>query len=248
MYNARMQVSATLKQKVNQYQPDAPKLENIRQIPLLFTVGITGSGKNALLKKLLDLYPDDYCFLPSYTTRQPRSVAGVLEKEGDQYHFVTVTDFENLLDNKEFVEAQLIHDKYLYGTSLSEIARALAASKVGSSDVDVQGVTAYKALGLNLTPIFVLPPSFEEWQKRLNERGEMPKAEKIQRYESALKELDTALSNDYYKFVINDDLTTAAQQINTIIKDPGHIDQAEQAIGRDLALGMTAEIKRLVSE
>jgi guanylate kinase len=241
-----MELSDAVKQKITHYKPDPAKLDSIRQAPLLFTVGITGSGKNALLQKLLELHPNNYYFLLSYTTRQPRDTATGTEKDGDQYHFVSIEEFEKCLDNQELVEAQIIHDKDLYGTSIAEIAHAQELSKVGVSDVDVQGIAVYKSLALNLKPVFVLPPSFQEWQRRLNARGEMTDAEKTRRYQSAVEELEAALHDDYYYFVVNDDLEAAAQRVNAITENPNHDSNEEQTAARSLAEVMIQQITQLL--
>jgi len=93
--------------------------------------------------------------------------------------------------------------------------------------------------------IFILPPSFDEWQRRLHHRGEMHPEEYKRRMESAVSEFSSALERSYYKFVINDDVSSAVQQINTLAK-LGEYDVGEQARGRHLAEQLLLETQILV--
>jgi guanylate kinase len=70
-----------------------------------------------------------------------------------------------------------------------------------------------------VTPIFVLPPDFETWQERLRARyaGREPdQADLATRMDTAMKELNEALSKDYFEFVINDQLERAVTAVDDI--------------------------------
>ncbi|HSX17434.1 MAG TPA: hypothetical protein VLH86_05040 [Patescibacteria group bacterium] len=215
-----MELSASLKQKVATYKPSPSALDSIRSATLMFMVGITSAGKNALLSRMMAQHPDDYYFLVSHTTRAPRENQGVMERDGVEYYFIDNKEMERKLDNGEMIEAALIHNGWVSGVSIDEIKKAQDQGRVAVSDVEVQGVASYVEYGLNLKPVFVLPPSFEVWKERLlkryGDRVDDYKNELVSRMESAIREIEHALSVDYFYIVINDDLDETVELVSRI--------------------------------
>jgi guanylate kinase len=247
-----MELEPRLKQKIAHYQPDPVKLEQISHAQLLFLVGITGAGKNALLHRLLEKYPNDYRFIVSHTTRAPRENQGVMERDGVEYHFIGLPAMERMIDNHEFVEAQVIHDSWVSGTSVAEIRKIQETGAIPVNDVDIQGADKYVEIGLNARPIFVLPPSFEEWMRRFrgryNNDQEIDEAELVSRLQSAVREIEHALSVEHFFIVINDDLEKAVEVINDIARGEAvepHYHKA-MAIAEHMLDELRAELARLV--
>src|SRR5688500_2742247 len=116
-----MEIDPRLRQKLTTYKPDPTAIRSIADAPLVFLVGIAGAGKNSLLTEILRRYSDTYQFIVSHTTRPPRSNNGVMEQDGVNYHYIDFTTAERMLDEGEYVEANVVHYEDIYGTSIAEI-------------------------------------------------------------------------------------------------------------------------------
>jgi guanylate kinase len=184
---------------------------SINRGAVLVLSGPSGAGKSSLVNKIIDDIGDCY-FSISTTTRPMREG----EKEGVHYHFVTKDEFQQGIENDEFLEYALVHGNY-YGTSLKPVKEALAQGKLVIFDIDVQGnVSVNNRLGDITTSVFITPPSLSELKKRLMSRG-TDSDEVIQnRIENAKKEIQRVSEYDY--LLINDDLDVAAKQLKLIAK------------------------------
>jgi guanylate kinase len=153
--------------KLAGYQPSKSVISLVKKTPILFVVGFTGAGKDALKDILLTT--GKYHHIVSHTTRAPRLNQGVMEVDGNEYHFIDIETAEAMLDKGNFVEAKL-YSANIYGTSASEIQAAHDNHKIALTDIEVQGISEYKAIDPSIKAVFVLPPSFEIWQQRLTKR------------------------------------------------------------------------------
>lgn len=214
-------MDSTLARKLAAYEPAPAARDLIKQTPILLLVGPTGAGKDSL-KDLL-LKTGDYHHIVSHTTRKPRINHGILEKDGEDYHFIDKAAAEKMLDNHELIESK-IYSGNLYGTSVAEIQAAHDGGKIAMTDIEVQGVAEYKALDPGVMAVFLLPPDFKTWQERLQRRyGDVVDAEDSRlRIETALRELHELLNTDNYVAVINDDLEQTYNQIQTIVNSKDH--------------------------
>lgn len=215
-----MGINQTLLEKVAAYKPQLNSIKPVRHVPLLFVVGISGAGKNTVQRRLVADYPDTYQYMISHTTRKPRANNGVVEQDGVNYHFIDLVTAERMLDTGEYLEAKCYADN-IYGTSTAEIAQAGRAHKIVLNDIEVQGIGEYVQLGMNVKPVFLLPPDYETWWKRLIARyeGKPDQLDLHRRMKTALAELDYALANDFFYIVINDDLEKTVSQVNNIAHD-----------------------------
>ena len=173
---------------------------------ILILSGPSGCGKSTLLK---EVYKDisDYYFSISTTTRAPR----VGEVNGVDYFFVTKEEFEQDIENDNFLEFAKVHDNY-YGTSLKPINKALDESKLVIFDIDVQGhEIVRKKLSSITTSVFITTPSLEVLESRLNSRN----TDSIEIIEKRIKNAkgEVEYFQDYDYLIINDDLQTAAKQL-----------------------------------
>lgn len=216
-YSTYMELHEGLIAKVSQYVPPKERLARLADVPVLFMVGISGAGKNTLSRALLARYPDYYTEFITHTTRQPRENHGVLETNNVDYYFISLAEAEKMLDNHEYVEANL-YSGNVYGTSISELERAKAQHKRLIGDVDVNGVAHFMQALPGCKPIFILPPSYEVWQERLMTRykGEVDERDWRNRVYTARREIEHALGNSYYYLLVNDDITKAVEDIHAI--------------------------------
>jgi guanylate kinase len=205
-----------LRAKLNSYQLPAPAIELIQSTKLVFLVGISGAGKDTVLKRLLA--SGKYHHIVSHTTRRPRENRGIPEEDGTDYHFIDFETARTMLDNGEFIEAKR-YSGNIYGTSVAEIEKANKDGQIAISDIEVQGVAEYRAVAPNVMPIFILPPDYETWQTRLKARyagGQIDPKNIEKRMAAAKRELEEALAKEYFEFVINDDLDRAVTAVDEI--------------------------------
>lgn len=225
-YSSIMELSATLLEKIKTYQPVAQKLEPYKQTPLLFAVGISGAGKNTIMENLLTRFAGEYHPFVTHTTRAPRHNHGVLEQDHVDYHFIDLATSERMLDNHDYIEVNF-YSGNIYGSSISEIQQAHREQKIVIADIDVNGVANFVRLGMNVKPVFILPPSYSVWQERVHARNNnaTDAADWRRRMQTAHDEIQHALESDYFYFVINDDLEKSVAYVNAIAHGSGNIER-----------------------
>lgn len=212
-------MNSQLTDLANNYKPDGKAISIVRETPIVLLVGVSGAGKDTIKHHLLET--GKYHHIISHTTRAPRENAGVMEQDGVEYHFVSKEKAVEMLQNGEFVEANVYSDN-LYGTSVAEIAQAKREGRIAITDLEVQGVAEYKAISPNIIALFILPPDFSEWQRRLYARygsNDADPADIQKRMHTAISELDEALHQPYYHFIVNENLTDAVVAADKIAHD-----------------------------
>lgn len=166
----------------------------------------SGSGKSTIINYLLekDL---NLTFSISATSRQPRGK----ERHGVEYYFHTPQEFRSRIEKDDFLEYEEVYADCFYGTLKSEVQRILQEGKNVIFDVDVVGgCNIKKQYGDRALSLFIQPPSIEELEKRLIQRG-TDSPEVIQRrLEKAKYELSFAPQFD--TVIINDDLKKAQEE------------------------------------
>jgi len=176
---------------------------------LMIISGPSGSGKGTIVNELIK--EENYYLSVSATTRLPR----INETEGIHYFFKERKEFEKLIEAEELLEWAEFCGNF-YGTPKSNVENKLMEGKNVILEIEVQGALKIKQLYPDCVLIFVIPPSIDELKKRLVQRG-TEKEEVIQRrIARALEEIEIMKEYDYV--VINDDLLTAVENINTIVK------------------------------
>jgi len=181
----------------------------------------SGAGKSTLINALLKQHADMQLSV-SHTTRSPRPG----ESNGVQYHFTDVPTFKQLIAQDQFIEWAEVFGNY-YGTSKAALADKLAQGIDVFLDIDWQGARQIKQQLPVVTSIFILPPSVEALEQRLNQRGQDSAEVIAGRMAKARDEISHAGEYDYW--VVNDDLELALQQFSGIIQTQ-RLKQQKQAI------------------
>jgi guanylate kinase len=204
-------------------------LKMLRETPFTVMVAATSTGRNTIIAELVKT--GNYHFIISDTTRPPRYNNGVLEQNGREYFFRT--EEEMLADIKAggFVEAELIHSQQVSGMSIREIEKACKQGKIAISDVEILGGITVANLKPDATVIYLVPPSFEEWLKRIHGRTPVTPGELKNRLESAVKGFKLALANEHFIFVVNDNLADAVRKVDEIAR-LHHRNPSEEAAAR----------------
>ena len=169
----------------------------------------SGAGKTTLVRTLVESMPNLYVSI-SHTTRAQRPY----EKDGSDYHFVDIDEFEKLIAKSQFLEYAQVFDNY-YGTSRIWVEEQLNDGKDIILEIDWQGAEQVNRVMSNAVTIFVLPPSYETLESRLYDRGDEDEI-----IERRMRDAKTEISHyQEYKFlVVNDDFETALKELTTIIQ------------------------------
>lgn len=176
---------------------------------LIVLSGPSGVGKGTINQRVRELLPYIKKSV-SVTTRPQRPN----EKEGLHYHFITQEEFDNLIKNNGLLEYARVYQNY-YGTPKKPVINALEKGIDMIFELDIQGARLIKQAYDDCVRIFITPPSIEELQNRLNNRGTESEEVKALRLSETKKELLEAKYYDY--MVINNDVEKAANTIIDII-------------------------------
>jgi guanylate kinase len=177
-------------------------------------VAPTSTGRNTIIKHLLQ--NGKYYFVVSDTTRPPQFRDGAMEENGVNYFFRTEEEMLADLKAGEFLEAALIHEQQVSGISIRELEKAKDQHKIAITDIEVVGADNVAKANRNARIIFLVPPSFEEWQHRIRSRGAMSENEIENRLRGADKEFNAALTKPYYNFVIAENIERTASIIESV--------------------------------
>lgn len=187
---------------------------------LVFVVSApAGTGKTTLVQKLVKEFPEVIASV-SYTTRPARNG----EISGKDYHFITVEEFKQRVAASDFLEYAELYGIY-YGTSRQWVAERQKEGKHVLLVIDTQGAMQLKGK-FPATFIFIRPPSLNELERRLLQRGTEKQEMLEKRLEWAKVELDQADRYDYQ--IVNDHLDVAYQILRSIVIAESHRNRFNQ--------------------
>ena len=193
---------------------------------ILFVVSApSGAGKSTLLNALRQT--PDFIYSVSCTTRAPRPG----ETDGEDYHFVSVAEFQQRKAAGEFLEYAEVHGNH-YGTLRGPVVDHLNEGVDVLIDIDVQGARAIRddptpAIRASVADIFIMPPSLEELRRRLTKRGtETPEQIEI-RMHNAASEME--VWRDYRYTIISGSVEEDLQKFRAIMR-------AERYLSRRMVL------------
>ena len=172
--------------------------------------GPSGVGKGTLNAMLFAEFGDQIAFSVSATTRAPREG----EIDGKHYFFISRQEFENRIANNDFLEyAQFAGN--CYSTPKPYVLSLLEQGKNVLLEIEVQGAMQVMERMPECVSIFVLPPSFEELERRLRGRGTESEEKVRARLETARGEIAYA-PRYQYQIVNGEDVDAAYQQLRGI--------------------------------
>lgn len=169
----------------------------------------SGAGKTSVLFETLKNHPE-ISFSVSSTTRPPREG----EREGVNYHYVTDSEFDNLVGKGEFLEWNTVHGKR-YGTSKKAVSDVLERNGIVILDTDTVGAFNIRSHFPDAVLVFILPPSPGVLRDRLLHRDTETDDLIERRLNNSRTEIRHMAKYDY--IIINDDLSAAAKHLDEII-------------------------------
>jgi guanylate kinase len=186
-------------------------LHNPRPV-LVVISGPSGVGKDSVLQELKGAnYP--FYFVITATTRPQRPA----ERDGVDYHFVTVGEFAEMIENNELLEHAVVYGDYK-GIPKKHVREALASGKDVIMRIDVQGAATIRRLVPNAVTIFLTAESEEKLVRRLQERKTEAADQLKMRIVTARGELQRIVEFDYVVINHEDALQATVDQVLSIIK------------------------------
>lgn len=162
------------------------------------------------MKEVLARRPD-LVLSVSATTRPARP----RERNGIDYHFIPVAEFQGKRDRGEFLEWAEVYGN-LYGTPRGQVETALVAGRDVICELDIQGALAVKRARPDAVLIFIEPPSLDELFLRLRGRGTEDPDTMSRRLRAAYDEVKEKVSYDHV--IVNDDPVRAADELLRILE------------------------------
>ncbi|MBT4739075.1 MAG: guanylate kinase [Rhodospirillaceae bacterium] len=171
----------------------------------------SGAGKSTIARALLEREDELYLSI-SLTTRPPRPG----EEEGRDYFFVTEDEYQKKVNDNELLEHARVFNNY-YGTPRTLVERHLTAGEDVLFDIDWQGTQQLRESARDdVISIFILPPSYEELEKRLTGRGQDSEDVVSKRMAKASDEMSHWPEYDYV--IVNDEIEESIQNVQAILK------------------------------
>jgi len=169
----------------------------------------SGTGKTTLVRKVMEQLPG-LRFSISYTTRPPRAN----EQEGEDYHFVSPSVFQEMVKRDEFLEwAEVLGN--CYGTPRVDLKSLELEGVDLILDIDTQGARRVREKLDSAISIYLLPPSMDALQERLVKRG-LDSPEMIQfRLSHAQKDIEEA--HGYQYILVNEKIEETLERLKAII-------------------------------
>lgn len=170
----------------------------------------SGAGKTTLSRRLLEA-DSEIDMSVSATTRKPRPG----EIEGKDYYFLSTEDFGIMRNRDDFLEHAKVFGNY-YGTPREPVEKALAQGRDVLFDIDWQGTQQLDETAQDdLVKVFILPPSAQELERRLEKRAQDPSEVVAERMAKASDEISHYQEYDY--IIINENMDKAFAELQAIL-------------------------------
>lgn len=215
----------------------------LKNMQLVLLTAATSTGRSVVVRRLLA--SGRYHYIISDTTRPPQIRDGQLEQNGVQYFFRKEEDLLSDLKAGNFLEAEIIHGQQVSGISIRELSAAAQSGKIAFTETDIEGVANIKKVKADTIAVFLLPPSFEEWLKRIEGRGGLSDEELNRRMNSAARFWREAPKSGYFQFVVTEEPEKTIAIIEDLVAGRPN---PEQARGLDLASKLLSQLQRYQSD
>ena len=187
---------------------------------ILFVVSApSGAGKTTLVEALRQT--PNFVYSVSCTTRAPRSG----EIGGEDYQFLSETEFQARAKAGDFLEHARVHGDY-YGTLRQPVLKHLKNGVDILVDIDTQGAASIRNcsdpfIREALTDVFIMPPDLDELRRRLMKRGTETEDQIDLRLKTAAREME--LWRDYRYSIISKSIEEDLQKFRNIMGAEGYL-------------------------
>lgn len=194
---------------ITSFPAQSPALK--RRGLMLILASPPGGGKTTITREIMARDPQTTISI-SATTRAMRPG----EVDGKHYHFVDKGEFEKKVAAGDMLEHQLVYNNYYYGTPKEYVENALAQGLDVLFDIDWQGTRDItNQMRADAVSVFILPPSWEELERRLHGRAQDSEEEIVRRLSKAQAEISHYTEFDYV--VVNNDLEESILHVQAIL-------------------------------
>jgi len=168
----------------------------------------SGAGKSSIVNAVLARDPN-ICLSVSFTSRAPRPG----ERHAEHYHFVSAAQFEAMVEAGDFFEHARVHGDWK-GTAWQSVEPQLGAGKDVLLEIDWQGARQVRARVPNAVSVFILPPSRQALEQRMQTRGQDSAEVIAQRLAAARDEMSHYGEFDYV--IVNEVFNVAVDEMCAI--------------------------------
>ena len=227
------------------YEPSDEARELFTKLSFVVLSGVAGGGRNTVINRLVQ--QENYYFIVSDTTRPPKFRDGKLEENGIQYWFRNEEEVLDDIKAGKFLEAEVIHDQQVSGTSVRELEEALHTGRTAIAEVEFGGANNIAHVNPHAHIIGLLPPSFGEWKRRLENREVMTNEEYANRMRTAEKVIANMLKQSYFHIVLNDSIDEAVKDIQSVVADSYALDKQSRArqVAEEMLSAVAWEVRHL---
>ncbi|XP_053608996.1 protein PALS1 isoform X4 [Plodia interpunctella] len=192
-----------------------PRASQKRPIVL---IGPPNIGRHELRQRLMEDSSRFAAAVPH--TSRPRKDH---EVPGQDYHFISRTQFEADILNRKFVEHGE-YEKAYYGTSLEAIREVVNSGKICVLNLHPQSLKILRNSDLKPYTVFVAPPSLEKLRQKKIRNGEAFKEEELKEIIATARDMELRWGHLFDMIIINNDTQRAYQQllneINSLEREP----------------------------
>jgi guanylate kinase len=188
--------------------------EPLKEGLLIIISGPSGVGKGTIRRQVMGDGSLNLAYSVSMTTRERR----INEIDGVDYFFVSKEEFQRNIDNGNFLEwAEFVGNRY--GTPKHYVDALRRQGKNVVLEIEVEGTKQVlsRCKGSNVVSIFVIPPSYEDLERRIRHRSTEPEDINQKRLAKSRKEMH--LKYHYEYVVLNDRPDRAGKEIREIIRN-----------------------------
>ncbi len=171
--------------------------------------GPSGVGKDCVLAEFLKVCPEVVRCV-TVTTRAPRTG----EEPGVDYYFVSVAEFQRMIEAGEFLEYAEVHGNF-YGSPLPYVTERMQTGLDTILKIDVQGALSVKRVISDAVMVFLVPPSLAELERRLRNRRTDSVEDIVRRLQNAQTEL--GYIGEYHYLIENDTVENAVAGLRSIV-------------------------------
>lgn len=192
------------------YRPAMHVLDKLAQVDFVAVIGPTAVGKTTLIKTAMKQEPALHKVLNN-TSRSPRPG----ESDGVDFRFLPKESMQEQIKNGQYVQVAPTVLGDLYATAPEDYS----TTGVAMLEVLAEALPNFRSLPFkSVRAVYVLPPSWDEWYRRLTGRSFNPEQLK-KRLAEAKHSLKFAHTDPQMQFIINDDLHQAAEDFISLALD-----------------------------